>query len=151
MQLHLAARWDWLYIYHQYNGAPGRLRGQCGRNAGEPEVVLGSDFFRAYKTYFANSGRGGSGEEFAKPGASPAPWLLKEGEDGNADAQLALANYRYADLKAARAWPEMAADAGQQRALIELARIYRREKKAADMVPACARRQLRRASRSNCS
>ncbi|MFB9243105.1 hypothetical protein IV454_26455 [Massilia antarctica] len=117
------------------------IRATYGRNAGEPEVVLGSDFLRAYKIYFANSqrqvylSRSGSGEVFTKPAASPAPWLLKEGESGNADAQLALANYRHADPKAARAWLEKAANQGQQRALIELARIYRREKKAVDMVP----------------
>ncbi|NHZ65333.1 retropepsin-like aspartic protease [Massilia genomosp. 1] len=117
------------------------VRATYGSNAGEPDVVLGSDFFRAYKIYFANSerqvylSRSGSGEVFAKPAASPPSWLLKEGESGNADAQLALANYRYADWKVGRAWLEKAANQGQQRALIELARIYRREKKAAEMVP----------------
>lgn len=123
------------------------VRATYGRNAGEPDVVLGSDFFRAYKVYFDNSerqvylSRSGSGEVFTKPAASPASWLLKEGESGNADAQLALANYRYADPKVGRAWLEKSANQGQQRALIELARIYRREKKAAEMVP-----RLRKAS-----
>ncbi|NHZ41540.1 retropepsin-like aspartic protease [Massilia aquatica] len=117
------------------------IRATYGSNAGEPDVVLGGDFFRAYKIYFANSerqvylSRTGNGEVFPKPATSPAAWLLKEGEGGNADAQLALANYRYADWKVGRAWLEKAANQGQQRALIELARIYRREKKAAEMVP----------------
>lgn len=117
------------------------IRSTFGRNAGEPEVILGGDFFHAYKVYFANSerqvylSRSGSGEVFTKPAASPPAWLLKEGESGNADAQLALSYYRYADAKAARAWLEKSANQGQERALIELARIYRREKRTAEMMP----------------
>ncbi|RSZ56676.1 hypothetical protein HF313_29465 [Massilia atriviolacea] len=71
-----------------------------GREYGQIDVVLGTDFLRAHRVLFANSQRRVylsylGGEVFAKPGSGNLALVRKEAEGGNADAQYLLARDYY--------------------------------------------------------
>jgi TPR repeat protein len=98
----------------------------------EGDLLLGQDFLRAHRVLFAMSQRKVyiaylGGEVFSRR-TTLEPWMQQEAEGGNADAQYALA-YMYnngrgiaRDRKAAQAWLEKAAGAGQPNASLALGR-----------------------------
>lgn len=109
------------------------------------DLVLGQDFLRTHRVLFALaqkklylSYRGGS--VFTRDAGLP-PWVSEEAENGNADAQLVLAN-RFAngygvprDAAQARTWLEKAAAAGQPHANMQLGLQLLRANQVAAAVP----------------
>jgi hypothetical protein len=96
------------------------------------ELYLGQDFLRAHRVLFAMGQRKLylaylGGEAFTR-GGGLEPWMLREAEGGDAQAQYALYTmYRNGrgvarDLKLAQAWLEKAGAAGQPNASLVLAR-----------------------------
>lgn len=94
------------------------------------DLVLGDDFLRAHRVLFAMSQKKlyisyVGGEPF-KHHTSLEPWLVREAEGGNPDAQLRLASiYRNGygtakDPKLAEAWLQKAIAAGSPHAKLEL-------------------------------
>jgi len=91
------------------------------------DIVLGTDFLRAYRVLIAMSQRKiyvsyVGGQPF-RTTQTVEPWLEREAESGNGSAQLALARIYtagegVADPAKARAWLERAAAAGEPHALL---------------------------------
>jgi clan AA aspartic protease (TIGR02281 family) len=99
------------------------------------DMLLGRDFLRQHRVLFARSQKKlyisytGSGDEvFVSHATRIEPWLQREADEGNPDAEIALAG-AYAsgklvkkDVAAANRWFERAADHGHPRAQLALGR-----------------------------
>nr|WP_307728136.1 retroviral-like aspartic protease family protein [Massilia terrae] len=94
------------------------------------DVLIGDDYLRAHRVLFA---MGQQKLYISYLGGDPLlqrtsiePWMLKEAESGNADAQYVVARYygngAPPDRAKADAWLQKAADAGQPEANLQLAR-----------------------------
>jgi clan AA aspartic protease (TIGR02281 family) len=93
---------------------------------GSPDILLGDDFLRSHRVLFAMSQQKlyisyVGGEPFKKH-QGLEPWIMREAESGNGDAQVALARAYYDGRGVARdrvkgdAWLDQAAAAGNPRA-----------------------------------
>ena len=99
---------------------------------GHIDLLLGADFLRAHRVLFAMSQRrlyiSYVGGEPLGQRRGIEPWMLKEAESGNSDAQMMLSSiYRHgrgvaADPAQARAWFDRAAAAGNPRANFTIGR-----------------------------
>jgi predicted aspartyl protease len=92
------------------------------------DVYLGRDFLRRHRVLFASSQKKLyisylGGDPFDRHGAGIAPWLQREADEGNPDAEYALFNwYRnsknaQADAAQAAQWLQRAASHGHARAI----------------------------------
>jgi predicted aspartyl protease len=110
------------------------------------ELYLGQDFLRSHRVLFAMSQRKLylaylGGEVFTR-GTGLEPWMREEADHGDADVQYALytmyGNGRGVarDRKAAQAWLEKAASAGQPNAGLALARQQMLAGRYSDAIPA---------------
>ncbi len=96
------------------------------------DVLIGDDYLRAHRVLFAMGQKklyvSYLGGEPLQQRSTIEPWMLKEAEAGNPDAQFVLARYYGSghgvpkDPKAAAEWLRKAADAGQPQANVELGR-----------------------------
>lgn len=109
------------------------------------DLYLGQDFLRSHRVLFAMSQRRLyfaylGGEVFTR-GAGLEPWMRAEAEDGNADAQYALARMygsgRGVDRDAgqAEAWLDKAARSGQPHAGLALGRRAQRAGRPDEAIP----------------
>jgi predicted aspartyl protease len=110
------------------------------------ELYLGQDFLRSHRVLFAMSQRKLylaylGGDVFAR-GTGLEPWMRQEADNGDANVQYALytmyGNGRGVarDHKAAQAWLEKAAAAGQPNASLALARQQMLAGRYLDAIPA---------------
>lgn len=96
------------------------------------DVLLGDDYLRTHRVLFAMGQQklyiSYLGGEPLQQRTGLEPWMLKEAESGNADAQFVVANYYRGgrgvpqDRAKADAWLQKAADAGNAPANIEVSR-----------------------------
>lgn len=106
------------------------------------DVLLGDDYLRAHRVLFAMGQQklyvSYLGGDPLQQRTTIEPWMLKEAESGNADAQFVVGRYYAAgrgvpqDREKASAWIQKAADAGQPQANMELARRLLAAKRPAD-------------------
>ncbi|HEX8612271.1 MAG TPA: retroviral-like aspartic protease family protein [Telluria sp.] len=117
-----------------------------GREYGQVDVILGTDFLRAHRILFANSQRRVylsylGGDVFAKPGSGNLSLVRKEADAGNADAQYILARDYYngarlpKDQIEAAAWLDKSAAEHHPDALALMARLLREAGKPQEAVP----------------
>jgi predicted aspartyl protease len=109
----------------------GVMESQGERNA---DILLGRDFLRQHRVLFAKSQKKlyisyiGSGDVFVSHTTSIEPWLQREADEGNPDAEFQLANLYGSgtivakDLAKANHWIELAARHGQPRAELVVGR-----------------------------
>jgi predicted aspartyl protease len=133
---HWSARFDTFAIGDEVIKNPriGVIETQ-GRN--DFDVILGRDFLRAHRVLFARSqkklyisyiGGGGAGEVFVSQYTRIEPWLQREADEGNPDAEILLAaaygvgKVATKDPVAANRWFARAAKHGNQRAQLALGR-----------------------------
>lgn len=106
------------------------------------DVLLGDDYLRTHRVLFAMSQRklyiSYLGGQPFKPRRELEPWVLREAETGNADAQLLLSNaYRAGrgvqkDLGQANALLEKAAGTGHPQANLQYGRVLLGQRRYAD-------------------
>ena len=99
------------------------------------DVILGLDFLRQHRVLFARSQKklyisyiGGGGDVFVSHFTRIEPWLQREADEGNPDAEMQLAaaygagTLAVKDPVAANRWLARAAEHGNQRAQLALGR-----------------------------
>lgn len=106
------------------------------------DVLIGDDYLRAHRVLFAMGQKklyvSYLGGEPLQQRTTIEPWMLKEAESGNADAQYVVANYYQSgrgvpqDREKANAWLQKAADGGSAQANLVLARQLMATHKPAD-------------------
>lgn len=110
-----------------------------------PDVLLGADFIRAHRILIAMSQEKVylsylGGDVFGKPGEGIAPWIQREADSGNPDAQLTLAAMYGSgrgvarDAVKATEWLDKSAGQFHIPALLQKSRSLRAANKAADAV-----------------
>ncbi|MDQ2822931.1 MAG: aspartyl protease family protein [Pseudomonadota bacterium] len=111
------------------------------------DILLGRDFLRQHRVLFAKSQKKlyiayiGTGDVFVNKQTSIEPWLQREADEGNPDAEYQLANMYIAgtvvpkDPAKATHWIEQAARHGQPRAGLLLGRRLMFANRDAEAVP----------------
>jgi predicted aspartyl protease len=111
------------------------------------DILLGRDFLRQHRVLFAKSQKKlyiayiGSGDVFVNKQTSIEPWLQREADEGNPDAEFQLANvYRVGtivpkDLAKSAHWIEQAAHHGHPGAGVAVGRKLMSSGRDAEAVP----------------
>ena len=144
---HWSAHFDKLAIGDEtiIDARIGVMESQGNRSV---DILLGRDFLRSHRVLFAKSQKklyisylGGEGDVFVSHATRIEPWLQREADEGNPDAEFMLANfYRTGtnvpkDMAAAAHWIERAAGHGHPRAGLALGRRLMLANRDAEAVP----------------
>jgi predicted aspartyl protease len=123
----------------------GVMESQGDRNV---DIMLGRDFLRQHRVLFAKSQKKlyisyiGNGDVFVSHATSIEPWLQREADEGNPDAEYKLASmYRTGgaivpqDLDKANHWIQLAARHGHPRAELVVGRMLMAAGRDAEAAP----------------